>query len=173
MDYISVSYSYKEQGNMFWKKPDIENAIKEYSKALLCLNHIFKENLVSSEKETMKLVKEIQIPCLLNLAACHLKAGEKYEKAIIHCNDVLNIEPDNTKALYRRACANIELGIYDKASKDLDSARHIDPDNKELRETQAKLRLLKTKGKKNNFSMSSWTIFGKSLLLSCKRKAMI
>lgn len=39
---------------------------------------------------------------LSNLAACHWKLG-RWEKCIEICNQVLQIRPDNTKALLRRA----------------------------------------------------------------------
>lgn len=45
------------------------------------------------------------MPILLNYAQCKLLDGDFYA-VIEHCNEVLKHEPDNVKALYRRAKAH-------------------------------------------------------------------
>lgn len=138
----------------------------------------------------MKLVKEVQIPCLLNLSACYLKMKLSYENAIIHCTDVLNIDPENAKALYRRGLAHTELANFDEAAKDLKEARTIEPNNTSIFEAQNDLRKrineYKEKTKKiarkvieqpkdikqaSAPQASFWTIIGKSIFDCCKRRA--
>ena len=172
MDIYSIAYIHKEKGNKFWEVKQYEEAKNEYSKALLAVAHIFKENLCESEADNKKLVKEIQIPCLLNLAACLLQLKKDYNIVIIHCDNVLKIDPQNVKAYYRKALAYIELEELGLATKELINAREIDPDNQLLKDTQIQLRNKKrnllNKPAQKSFSLS--TLIGKIILLRCKRK---
>lgn len=47
----------------------------------------------------------MKLPILLNYAQCKLLAGDFYA-VIEHCNEVLKHQPDNVKALFRRAKAH-------------------------------------------------------------------
>lgn len=47
----------------------------------------------------------VKTPILLNYAQCKLLAGDYYA-VIEHCGEVLKHEPDNVKALFRRAKAH-------------------------------------------------------------------
>ena len=80
------------------------------------------------------MVKEIQIPCLLNLALCYLKLKICYENVVIHCSDALKIEPNSIKGLYRRSMAHLQLGQLDEAKSDLQRAIKLEPSNLSLRE---------------------------------------
>ena len=177
MNYVSLAYNHKGAGNEFWKNKQYEKAKSEYSKALLAVNYIFKEESLESSSDTIHLVKDIQIPCLLNLAACHLSLKQNYEAVISHCSDVLKIEPGNIKALYRRATAYIELDKLELAKNDLINARELDPENESLREAQNNLRKkLKTSKKKmeiKQINFSIWTLIGKILFINCRRRFRI
>jgi len=62
-----------------------------------------------------------------NKALCSLKR-KQWQAAINACGGVFHFEPDNIKALYRRAQANIELGNHDEAEADLQRATKLAPD---------------------------------------------
>lgn len=47
---------------------------------------------------------DLHTPLLLNMAACTLKLGD-YPSTIDYCSQVLQADPDNPKALFRRAQA--------------------------------------------------------------------
>ncbi|CAG9313899.1 unnamed protein product [Blepharisma stoltei] len=136
---LLIPYQEKDEGNRLYKLGEIENASKSYSKALLAVNYLFKDAKIV-EEDAMKYVKEIKIPCLLNLSACYLKLKSSYENVIIHCSDVLSIEPENSKALYRRGVANMELANYDEARKDLKEARNLEPNDNNIYEAQVELK---------------------------------
>jgi tetratricopeptide (TPR) repeat protein len=55
---------------------------------------------------------------------------ENYKKAISCADEVLKLEANNIKALYRRAAANKELKKYPAAAKDLKFVVERDPGNK-------------------------------------------
>jgi cytochrome c-type biogenesis protein CcmH/NrfG len=63
---------------------------------------------------------------------CHLKLNEA-GKAEAACSKVLKEEPENVKALYRRAQAESQQGEFTKALSDLKRAAEIDPSNTEVR----------------------------------------
>ena len=62
------------------------------------------------------------ISCLNNLSACHLSMKE-YAKAKELCVRVLELEPDNLKALLRGAKAALALHEYDECSLCLENVR--------------------------------------------------
>lgn len=84
-------------------------------------------------------IKNIKISSLLNLAAVRLKKG-KYKDVIDLCDQVLTIDINNGKALYRRAQAKMAMKDYDGAIKDLTNALDVCPNDKHV---QSKLEMVK------------------------------
>ncbi|KDP24694.1 hypothetical protein JCGZ_26469 [Jatropha curcas] len=80
-----------------------------------------------------KLVaKGLRLSCNLNNAACKLKLGE-YGQASRLCTKVLEQDPNNVKALFRRSDAYLKISELEKAEADLKRALAIDPDNRDLK----------------------------------------
>lgn len=131
---LQIPQQQKDEGNALVASGNYQDASKSYSKALLAINYLFKESKVPSEEYAEKMVKEIQIPCLLNLSLCYLKLQICYENVVIHCSDALKIEPNHVKALYRRSLAYLQLGKLDEAKEDLQKAIKLEPSNTSLRE---------------------------------------
>ena len=50
-----------------------------------------------------------QVPVHLNMAACQLQTGD-FHTAVYNCTEALTMQPDNVKALFRRARARHLLG---------------------------------------------------------------
>ena len=134
---------------------------------MLTLNHVFKNEKIDEQK-FMKLVKDIQIPCLLNLSACHLKLESNYEDVISHCNNVLKIDAENVKAYYRRALAYSKLKNFDLAKQDLAIARQLDPDDPLL--IQAQQSVKNSENTRNEISFSIRTLIGKLIFLNCNKR---
>ncbi|CAI8002480.1 FK506-binding protein-like [Geodia barretti] len=65
--------------------------------------------------------KDLQVALGLNLAACQLKLGQA-DHASSNCSRVLELDPGNVKALYRRGVARMRLGDLDEAEEDLRQA---------------------------------------------------
>ncbi|KAL2938487.1 70 kDa peptidyl-prolyl isomerase, partial [Bienertia sinuspersici] len=68
---------------------------------------------------------------LLNMVACFLRKKE-FMTTEKFCTVVLDLNPRNVKALFRRASAAMELGRIEFAVSDLDLAYVIDPSNQEV-----------------------------------------
>lgn len=60
-------------------------------------------------------------PVLLNYAQCKLNLRDYYP-AIEYCTEILKHDPDNVKALFRRAKAHTGAWNLDEARKDFESA---------------------------------------------------
>jgi len=81
----------------------------------------------------------VYISCLGNAAQCYINLLD-YSSAIANCGKVLDKEPSNVKALYRRGLSRLKIGILDLAKKDLMAAYKVDPESKPVK---AELKRLK------------------------------
>lgn len=70
--------------------------------------------------------------CCGNAAQCYINLLD-YPSAIASAAKVLEKEPENVKALYRRGLARGKIGVLDLSKKDLMAAFKLDPDNKSVR----------------------------------------
>uniref|UniRef100_A0A2K5QXC7 peptidylprolyl isomerase n=1 Tax=Cebus imitator TaxID=2715852 RepID=A0A2K5QXC7_CEBIM len=73
----------------------------------------------------------IALSCVLNIGACKLKMSN-WQEATDSCLEALEIDPSNTKALYRRAQGWQGLEEYDQALADLKKAQEMAPEDKDL-----------------------------------------
>ncbi|RHY22564.1 hypothetical protein DYB32_009467 [Aphanomyces invadans] len=74
-------------------------------------------------------VKAIKLSLYLNVAQCYLKL-ESWQKAVVNCKDALDLDPTNTKALYRRALGYERLKDYAAAFEDSQKAFMLAPGDK-------------------------------------------
>lgn len=84
-------------------------------------------------------IKGMKMNCYLNLAACQLK-NANYENVVINCTHVLEVDPNNVKALYRRGAALVQLQEYERARADLEKAADYQPKNPAVEKQMALLR---------------------------------
>jgi len=154
---LEIIKNIKESGNIFYKQGDHKTATVKYKK---CCKYItcLRDTVGSTEDEEEKLVRAVEVPCVLNIAAAHLKFKE-YDEAIYECNKVLEIEeeldyaPDwVTKARYRRGQAQAGKQNLDLALKDLLVVQKLQPNDQAVKKEVATLKktqqTLKEKEKK-------------------------
>ncbi len=79
------------------------------------------------------------MPCYLNIAACKIKQ-KQWKDAIENANKALDIDGNNTKALFRRGLAYLELDEWSKSYKDFTKALEFDQNNAELKREYARLK---------------------------------
>ena len=143
---IGIARRHKTLGTDKFKTGDIRAAAVHYSKALKYLIPIKLDELCEEaiRKDTLALTSVI----LLNLAACQLKFKQDH-LAAQNCTKVLQIEPENVKALYRRGLALINMKDFDQAREDLIEARRLEPSNRaiddQLRSLEAEVQAEKIK----------------------------
>lgn len=172
---ISAIESIKAIGNEQFKLGKHKVALKKYRKAVKYINHFSKneememsdsedsENEDAAEKvkvsqisdvdlEKNNKLEKIKIPCLLNSAACKLKLNDSLS-ACEDLNEVLRLDENNTKALYRRAQAHVAMKDFDEASKDLNSALKIAPEDKAIKGELVRVKKLITEKKQKDQKM--------------------
>ncbi|KAG8453877.1 hypothetical protein GDO86_000485 [Hymenochirus boettgeri] len=124
---IGIAEDVKNIGNNFFKSQNWEMATKKYNKAL---RYVESCRDVTGDDNISKL-NPIAVSCNLNIAACKLKLSD-YRAAIESCQEALEIDPSNTKALYRQAQAWQGLKDYDQALGDLKKAHELTPNDKAI-----------------------------------------
>ncbi|XP_033870836.2 peptidyl-prolyl cis-trans isomerase D [Acipenser ruthenus] len=150
---MPIAEDVKNIGNNFFKSQNWQAAIKKYSKALryleVCRDEVEDENL-------QKKLEPIVLSCILNMSACKLKL-QLWQEAIDSCNEALEIDQLNTKALYRRAQAWQGMKEYNQALVDLKKAQELTPEDKaisnEMLRVKQKIKEEKEKEKKTYAKM--------------------
>mmetsp|Transcript_19102 Transcript_19102/g.29877 ORF Transcript_19102/g.29877 Transcript_19102/m.29877 type:complete len:376 (-) Transcript_19102:460-1587(-) len=122
----------KNEANELFSGKNYQHAAARYAKAL---SHSSKFYDLSPEQQ--KKVNDVKLSLHLNLAFAYIKL-EKLDNAFLQCNEALKCDSASVKALYRRATVLYQKRKFDEASKDLDMAEKIAPDDKALK----KLRVL-------------------------------
>lgn len=115
-DLKDEAIEFKEDGNLAFKNGDWTAAIEAYTNAIKC----------------GKLHKQLAT-FYKNRAAAYLKL-EKYEQTVRDCNKSLELEPNEPKALYRRAQANEQLGRFEEAYRDVVNVWNVDKSDKSVKQ---------------------------------------
>ncbi|OCT97723.1 hypothetical protein XELAEV_18009951mg [Xenopus laevis] len=95
---LNLANKKRERGNFYYQQADYVFAVNSYDIALNVVNSSSKVDF-SSEEEASLL--DVKIKCLNNLAASQLKL-DHYEAALKSCNMVMEHQPENIKALFRK-----------------------------------------------------------------------
>lgn len=103
---LSTTEKYKEKGDEMYKNAQFENAVAEYTK---CIDALKKEGKGDSE---------LALKAYSNRAACN-KQISHFDGTIEDCTAVLEIDPENVKALIRRAQAFEGVERYRFALQDV------------------------------------------------------
>jgi len=114
----------KEAGNRLYAEQRYQDAAAKYGEALGRI-----EQLLLREKpgeEEWLALEKIKIPILLNYSQCKL-IGREYYPVIEHTTAVLDKDPDNTKALFRRAKAYAATWDFELAQRDFEKVAQLDP----------------------------------------------
>ncbi|XP_031638341.1 protein unc-45 homolog B [Contarinia nasturtii] len=107
--------AFKEQGNSSFKNCDWTGAVEAYTMAI---------KRGTKHKQLATFYK--------NRAAAYLKL-EKFELVVRDCNKSLELEPNEPKALFRRAQANEQLGRFEEAYRDAVNVWNIDKSDKSVK----------------------------------------
>ncbi|XP_036709183.1 peptidyl-prolyl cis-trans isomerase D isoform X1 [Balaenoptera musculus] len=143
---LLITEDLKNIGNTFFKSQNWEMAIKKYTEVL----RYVEGSKAATENAGGAKLQPVALSCLLNIGACKLKLSD-WQGAVDSCLEALEIDPANTKALYRRAQGWQGLKEYDQALADLKKAQEIAPEDKaiqaELRKVKQKIKAQKDKEK--------------------------
>jgi len=136
----------KTSGNERFKEQKFDEAIYKYSKCLSYLDYFLEERPEGDHGA----LGAVAAPCRLNRALCYIKAGD-CAKAEEDCSKVLEKDPNNAKALYRRGRARHVSKQLTLARADLAAAAALLPKDaavaQELRTVLEKIKEAKAKEK--------------------------
>lgn len=122
------------RGNALFVEGQFYRAATQYKSALVVYEYAFPD-----DDATWARLDRLRLVCNLNSAACNLKVG-LLDEALSNCHQVLAVEPDNVKALFRRAQVQRRRHNYDQARADLVEALRQRPHDFQLREELLLLR---------------------------------
>lgn len=120
----SILPKLKEDGNQLYREKSYEAAADKYAKAIGII-----EELMLKEKpndDPWIELQHLKQPLLLNFSQCRLSL-EDYYPVIEHCTTVLDTDPNNVKALYRRAKAHTGAWNPKEAIMDFEKVMELDP----------------------------------------------
>ncbi|KAJ8440075.1 hypothetical protein Cgig2_025274 [Carnegiea gigantea] len=139
----------QDKGNKSFKKGEFAQASGLYKHAvkLLCFSCI----VTAADDD---IFTSLVITLNLNLDAPELKQGQ-FDNVMTLCSWILDFEPCNTKALFRRAKA--ASGLYNiwQAFCDLRKANRIDPNNIEIVEELQKIERIHSQGDEKRMEVHS------------------
>ncbi|XP_075061372.1 peptidyl-prolyl cis-trans isomerase FKBP8 [Mixophyes fleayi] len=125
----------RERGNFYYQQADYVFAINSYDMALKIVNSSTKVDFTSEEEAELL---DVKMKCLNNLAASQLKL-DHFEAALKSCNMVLEQQPENIKALFRKGKVLAQQGEYSEAITILRKALKLEPSNKTIHAELSKL----------------------------------
>ncbi|XP_065196314.1 inactive peptidyl-prolyl cis-trans isomerase FKBP6-like [Sycon ciliatum] len=123
---LAVINAEREAGNDFFSRKMISKAMSKYGRAIGLLENI---NLHSEQEE--HIWKQALLKLYLNISLCCIKQT-KSVRALMYCRKILDMEPNNVKALYRLGQAHNQLGEFDKARSYLVQASKVAPSNRDI-----------------------------------------
>ena len=123
----------KAEANELFSDGNYKFAAARYTKAL---SHCAK--FVDLSPDDMEEVKGVKLSLNLNLALAYTKL-ENMDQALRVCNDALEIDSENAKALYRRASVYYEKKKWDLAKKDIKKAEAAVPEDKAIKKLREKI----------------------------------
>lgn len=118
----------KEIGFGAYKVGNYEKAITCWCMARGSMKHILDKEFFKGNDEKVKETADLEHTMHLNLAQAYLKNKEFYQ-ALNFCKKVLDKEPDNLKAWYRKASAHMMGSQYPEARSAIDEMLKLESDN--------------------------------------------
>ena len=134
----------KECGNRWFSYNEFNKAAFSYSKGVKIA-----ETALSDNDTNHEAIQTLYVACLNNLAACHLSTAQ-FSKAKEICIQVLEMEPENIKALLRAARTSLALHDYDECDLCLQTVLKLEPNNE-----QAAIEFKKLKKAKHDYKINA------------------
>lgn len=121
----------RNSGNQFFKSGKYLQALRKYRKAERYLN-MFQNKYSCKEAElngTKETIDKFIVLNNLNIAAVDLKFMN-YQAVLEKCNEAILLDPNNSKAYFRRGLAHKFLKNYDESLNDFKVANMLTPGDK-------------------------------------------
>ncbi|XP_063131244.1 peptidyl-prolyl cis-trans isomerase FKBP8 isoform X4 [Rattus norvegicus] len=132
---VALANRKRECGNAHYQRADFVLAANSYDLAIKAITSNAKVDMTCEEEEELL---QLKVKCLNNLAASQLKL-DHYRAALRSCSQVLEHQPDNIKALFRKGKVLAQQGEYSEAIPILRAALKLEPSNKTIHAELSKL----------------------------------
>jgi len=130
---LELAKQCKLEGVEEFKKKELKEAFLKFALGIKYLAAILDKFEDKDEENPLKSEKDLLLAVLYNnVASCHVLKGN-WEHAVDIATSVLEKDPENVKALYRRGLSYTEIQEYEKARVDLDKALELDPGNQAVK----------------------------------------
>lgn len=160
---LEVAGAMKDAGNGRYAQGALEEAYREYTRALGCvryfepteanwrdgftdatLREVFVQDLCHAPRQALRL-HELLLACYLNIAQVRLAERREYAEAVAACDEAIALDPSCAKAYFRRARARYEplsstSVEQELALKDLAMAARLAPADAIIRRELERLR---------------------------------
>lgn len=140
---LDIIMKIKDAGNCFYKSGEAKKAERKYRKALKYIS-LLRDSMGSTEDEEEAKIRRVEVPCCLNIAAAALKVDD-FDEALSQCEKVLEVDEENSKALFRRGQAHFGRNDYDLALRDMNRAKELEPGDKGIAAELTKLKKARQK----------------------------
>ena len=136
---IDAARFHKEKGNALLNSGDYEDALRMYEAGLkLVTFHERAMAMVKLPPADLEAIAAVRVPLLLNAVLCELRMNPeegngRLETAEERIADVLKAQPQNTKALFRRAQLHGRAGEYEESRAILERLCRQDPHERAFR----------------------------------------
>ena len=124
---IEAAKIFKSEGDDFLRAKNWTDANNAYEKALLQLFYTF-----SDDPEEDKQVEIVKASINLNMSMCKINLG-KYDEAIGYCQEVLRIDKNNMKAIYRTAYSYFKKEKFEESRKFIDLGLKVQENSSEFK----------------------------------------
>lgn len=142
-----------EKGKIEYQKGNYEEAVKAWARSHQSIRYILDKNLYKDKPDQLKEVYDMEITVCNNMAQGSLKTGD-WAKAVEYADMALRIEPNNAKALWRKASAQKALLSYPEAITVLEKLLQVEPANAAAKQLLAEVRQLDEKSNRRLKKMS-------------------
>jgi len=130
-----------DKGKNEYQKGNYEEAVKAWARSHQSIRYILDKNLYKDKPDQLKEVYDMEITVCNNMAQGSLKTGD-WAKAVEYADMALRIEPNNAKALWRKASAQKALLSYPEAIAVLEKLLQVEPANAAAKALLAEVRQL-------------------------------
>ncbi|XP_053742642.1 FKBP prolyl isomerase 16 [Synchiropus splendidus] len=137
-DRIRIGNQKRERGNFHFQREEFTLAARDYSMALDVLTTRSRDGNQGSMETEEEEVRDYRVKCFNNLATTQLKL-EQYNDALQSSQNVLSLEPNNVKALFRTGKLLSDMGQYKEAMEVLKKALKLEPTTKAIHAELSKL----------------------------------
>ncbi|XP_051562717.1 peptidyl-prolyl cis-trans isomerase FKBP5-like isoform X1 [Myxocyprinus asiaticus] len=117
----------KQKGTQYFKAGRYNHAVIQYQRIVTWL-----EMECGAGKEQLQAIQALLLVAHLNLALCYLRLRE-YSQTVENCDKVMELDPENEKALYRRGEARLLRNEFSLALGDFRQVLQVNSFNRAAR----------------------------------------